>query len=700
MAIMYAPYIESTIPAFDGQQLIIPFQHNQGVSRYKVARIVAKIMDMENIVKGLVWYGLHYYSTTGELIDKREEFWDSFDKTGQVIINNTHSKSVFSGLQAGSYYKIQLGYSDKLEALSGNSNGAEVLDVKAYSTVGIARYLGGTGPTISITTLPNFLGCEVQYNNINIDEPPYSCKCTVTRLYSNKIAKEVYFNNKNNITFFTPCWPINKITIDCTTVNGYKITQSVAPNNDNTRNSYGDQEILKVKETLDKNILTISRTDYNDENTNMLIGAQDSNNYNLRNCAEMDVNGVITFNEADKQQVSYIRLPQYSKSFNQYLKSTTNPQITIDYDYQGENLTWSKQDSLVFSGMYTSYYNIMGEVAYLNNSFISQYTKTEDRNISDKWAHYHKILSLKQATELLPDDQQLTFSFYFRHIEGTLKIKNLSIRLGNQDSLEIGDSITAIEEKSSIKLFQQVKGPKDLKYINRFIDNKDIQIYNIIPNETYTFVGLFDTNEFTSILKAQAPEYDNVSLMDSNGKILNIIYNSQISSFKTTLQESKQDTIGGKYPIFYRNGNLEYKEFPIGGLISYQMDEAESFIKKEDLGLDTEDTIKNKTASEKSAAAFKLPTNNLVGYNITAEKNFRDAVLDWLNNGQPKIFRSPTEGIYLVRLLNVSLSPETKLGRMLYSFQATAYEIGNLDYETLVKYGFIKSLGDDTYVIQ
>jgi hypothetical protein len=33
------------------------------------------------------------------------------------------------------------------------------------------------------------------------------------------------------------------------------------------------------------------------------------------------------------------------------------------------------------------------------------------------------------------------------------------------------------------------------------------------------------------------------------------------------------------------------------------------------------------------------------------------AVLDWLNNGKPKLFRSPAEGNYVLRLMNISMSP-------------------------------------------
>jgi hypothetical protein len=51
------------------------------------------------------------------------------------------------------------------------------------------------------------------------------------------------------------------------------------------------------------------------------------------------------------------------------------------------------------------------------------------------------------------------------------------------------------------------------------------------------------------------------------------------------LLESKIDTIGSKHPFIFRNGNVNYKEFPISGLISYFMDEEELFITKNELFL-------------------------------------------------------------------------------------------------------------------
>ena len=70
---------------------------------------------------------------------------------------------------------------------------------------------------------------------------------------------------------------------------------------------------------------------------------------------------------------------------------------------------------------------------------------------------------------------------------------------------------------------------------------------------------------------------------------------------------------------------------------------------------------------------------DLLGDNIYLERKFRLELLDWLTNGKPKLFRSPTEGNYIVRLMNVSLTPNDTLGRMLYTFNCTAYEMAGRD---------------------
>ena len=179
---------------------------------------------------------------------------------------------------------------------------------------------------------------------------------------------------------------------------------------------------------------------------------------------------------------------------------------------------------------------------------------------------------------------------------------------------------------------------------------------------------------------------------------LKIKYNPKISSFKTTLQESKLETMGSKYPFVFRNGRIGYKEFPISGLISCLMDEENLFMidsnfkEYQNYEKQYDDLYRYSTKhSGNRNQVSQLVLTSLEDYNIKKEREFKLAVLDWLNNGKPKLFRSPTEGNYIVRLMNCSLSPNDTLGRMLHTFSCTAYEIASYDDKTLLIMGLTGS---------
>jgi len=95
----------------------------------------------------------------------------------------------------------------------------------------------------------------------------------------------------------------------------------------------------------------------------------------------------------------------------------------------------------------------------------------------------------------------------------------------------------------------------------------------------------------------------------------------------------------------------------------------------------------------KQDAEARVRTRNFTGYNLFAERKFKLEVLDWLNNGQLKLFKSPAEGNYVVRLMNNSLSPIDQLGRMLHTFTSTAYEAADNTPASLLASGII-SLDD------
>lgn len=289
-------------------------------------------------------------------------------------------------------------------------------------------------------------------------------------------------------------------------------------------------------------------------------------------------------------------------------------------------------------------------------------------------------------------------------------------------------------------------------------------------------------------------DFEDAFLYDGKRQ-LKIKFNPKVTSFKKNIFEAKVDTLGSKYPFIFRNGNVEYREFPISGLISYLSDEQSLFgnsgeqfefsdrnnvyIYKEfnwaenpnnviqdtlrrnqyktnymffyvwdsnqskyikwiddlknqyenvyfkepwtevledgskinhpgvklintkffdpsdyDAYFDstkiylTQQVQKNKDLDVDN---LKLKTTNLISYNISLERDFKMEVLNWLTNGEPKLFRSPSEGNFIIRLMNVSLSPEEKTGRMLHTFSSTAYEIADFTYSNLKNFNFINT---------
>lgn len=78
--------------------------------------------------------------------------------------------------------------------------------------------------------------------------------------------------------------------------------------------------------------------------------------------------------------------------------------------------------------------------------------------------------------------------------------------------------------------------------------------------------------------------------------------------------------------------------------------------------------------------------------NYYRERKFREEVYAWLTNGEPKLFRSPSEGNVLVRLLNVNMTPFNGTSRMVYQFSCQAYECDGTDFESLTKNKIIRGV--------
>jgi len=182
--------------------------------------------------------------------------------------------------------------------------------------------------------------------------------------------------------------------------------------------------------------------------------------------------------------------------------------------------------------------------------------------------------------------------------------------------------------------------------------------------------------------------------------------NLQMSNFQYNVIESKTDTLGSQYPFIRRNGDTYYRQFSLTGTITHfwENDYPDEYM-AENLDDDTLDSYiakKKHYVAKDNATLFdnyedtRYATsiaNQYFGGNINRwtdsflEKEYRDEVIEELYANKIRLFRSPTEGNILVRLMEVSFTPNNQLSRHVYDFSATAYEV---DIPTLEKIIFYK----------
>ena len=334
----------------------------------------------------------------------------------------------------------------------------------------------------------------------------------------------------------------------------------------------------------------------------------------------------------------------------------------------GEQIHNSSQDTEQFESI--DIYTIKFDLEK-NKTYFLEY-KIKTNNNLEKSVRTKNIMKVSSIDSNLKIDLKCEVNFEEGYVD--IKLQSPKYDWSNQSAVGTYYLLRASDEDNFSSWYEVLKFALYGQQPNRHLW-KDMSIKQGVKYkyaiQQYNAHNLRSNRIESNIIYA---DFDHAFLYDGERQ-LKIKYNPKITSFKTTLMETKVDTIGNKYPFIFRNGNVNYKEFPISGLISYLSDENKLFDIENESLFPSENNTKT----------------DLVLDNIYSERQFKLKVLDWLNNGKPKLFKSPTEGNYIVRLVNVSLSPNDTLGRMLHTFNCTAYEIAESNYANLEKYNFIKA---------
>lgn len=239
--------------------------------------------------------------------------------------------------------------------------------------------------------------------------------------------------------------------------------------------------------------------------------------------------------------------------------------------------------------------------------------------------------------------------------------------------------IARTDERSNYTLWEDLKLQA---WHNKNFKNEVIFIDNTIEHGIkYKYSLAYENDELNRTQALLANNGNAISCNFEYGFIgcgnvqLRLAFNHETSSFKRTRAENKQDVLGAQYPVFMRNSVINYADFNISATISLLMDEYNYFFEKRDNGYYYQNNL-------------ILTTKELVGtspseLNYLLERLFREKVLEFLQDGQPKLYRSPSAGNLIVRLLNVSCTPNKTLNNLIYNISANVYEIASFSIDNL-----------------
>ena len=358
-----------------------------------------------------------------------------------------------------------------------------------------------------------------------------------------------------------------------------------------------------------------------------------------------------------------------------------------DLEYYTIKFKFTTQNQFVFETQTV----IMISLAYVDLSGISIYTVDDIDQIpteqEDDKGIYNSLRDALNNTSIHEEEE-----------EGRIGLKLFS----NNTSPFYGSFyIRRASSKDDFKYQYDIKliTLKDTK-INNFDMFYD---YTVESGVQYQYgIQYVDNDGYRGILyhntqKCIMREFEYSYLLGPNNQQLKLMFNNTMQNYKIQVLDSKTETIGAKYPRVTRNGAVEYKIFPVAGLISTQMDENKTFCTKKDI-YKYDDVITEYNDYEIEQLA-DLPGFNSKEppaqrqYNYTQERDFRDKVIEFLHDGKPKLFKSPTEGNVIVRLMDINCTPVQSLDRMIYDFTSNGNQIAESTIENYVKYHFIE-IGD------
>lgn len=445
--------------------------------------------------------------------------------------------------------------------------------------------------------------------------------------------------------------------------------------------------------------------------------------------------GRLSFSEANEEDclTSYsVNISDYTT--NQVFSQTQSPIIYTNTQNDPNNINYYTNLAGI-SNLYTK------NILRLNFTYETRNGYKTTKVFPFRIAEYHdNDTDWQPVLTVTPDAFKKAIVVKFHNnsqigLLGTLVFRRSSNRSNYTEWEDLGSySATTKKEANKKDIIIEdntVESGTLYKYLVQYISSK--QMYSTPAISVATGLNFFDAT------------------LSRQDKQISFPFDFKVTSFKPIISRTKIETLGSKYPKFTENAVLNYKQFGLSALISTEMDKKydsmlsaliddpnapeemekiyssyHSEIQNEQQRIEAEkhlDDVPAEFYSSYEQSNFLSPkefynkhyrdfdpqTQDLssmtdpgfytsrgtetdpTDYYYTWEKDFREVLVSWLNDGEPKLFRSQTEGNMVVILTDISLTPEIKLSRRLYRMNATAIEVADgTKIDNLVELGIFK----------
>ena len=576
----------------------------------------------------------------------------------------------------------------------------EVIDDYAYPYVMVTCKESSTNNNMWTNTNSSNLG----YSNFNLDAS--------TRFYTLHRDNVKYITGDKNCYYIE----IDKNDIDTNNHNNYNIQIRFVSKDANKEswpiettdwinaniNNFSEWSSVCLLRRLNNTpLVTIANSSigYNDEGTEIDFVGTIIDSHFIRLNVSVNSNN-------DDEYLSAYRLRLYSNSekfFENPLEDSGWQKIKSNTSLISYEINYNFKRLYDKNTIYYLYVDIQTNNGYSNSLY--SYTYQTDENV-ETTINSPKVDVKISSYNVFSADIQLDTVPNYESGEILVRIWNKHASFDGNLILIRTSSESSFEEWDTLLTFENVKDVNCIYWVDRTISCDEWYRYAVIYGNmfTYHYEDIYGDNHVTTRYietdPVMAEEPVNMFLDDSflvgEHKSLKIKFDPNINSFKWKVTESSIETLGSKYPFFNRNAVVNYRTFPISGTIATWMDDEQNFVNREELfnpkayGYHMDFTRENRIEAH---------------YDWVLEKKFRDALAGFLMSTQPRLFKSLTEGNVLVRIHDVSFTPNKTLGRLIWSFSATATEIGEASLENINKYGIqenviqlnFNDIGDTVY---